>query len=122
MWRAGFVLSLSERISELDSLMLEPSDYEKEREAEVERFNTLAAAMITLKLVGGGPSLGIVRPVWDLVPLMDGNEVKEVLKNLPRGPEVRDVMDKQLEFLITNPGAKRTDVEEYLTRTFKEFL
>ena len=113
---------MSERISELDSLMLEPSDYEKEREAEVERFNTLAAAMITLKLVGGGPSLGIVRPVWDLVPLMDGNEVKEVLKNLPRGPEVRDVMDKQLEFLITNPGAKRTDVEEYLTRTFKEFL
>jgi hypothetical protein len=122
LWRAGFVLCLSERISQLDGLMLDPEDYEKEREAEVERFNTVAAAMITLKLFGGGEELGIVRPVWDLVPLMDGNEVKGVLKNLPRGPEVREVMDKQLEFLITTPGAKRRDVEEHLMCKFKQFL
>ena len=85
------------------------------------RFNTVAAAMIALKLIGSG-ALEPVRPVWDLVPLLDGNEVKKALKNLPRGPEVRDVMDKQLEFLITNPGATRCDVVEFLNDSFKEFV
>jgi len=143
---------LAEKLAELEGMSLDEEDYESEKDAEVERFNTLAAAMMTLKLISGGKGIkDRAVPVWDLVPLLDGNDVKAVLEKLPRGPEVKEVMEaqvrgskrrelpnsiicdkanpfaqpvrlSQLEFLIMTPGAAKHNVEVFLRDKFKDYV
>ncbi|CAM9861642.1 unnamed protein product [Choristocarpus tenellus] len=56
--------------------------------------------------------------VWDERPLFGGNEVAKILPRLPRGPMYRVVMQKQIEFMLKNPGATKEEGEAFLREEF----
>eukprot|EP00752_Nemacystus_decipiens_P012689 g11242.t1 len=59
--------------------------------------------------------------VWDLKPMFNGGEVKQILPNIPRGPAFSDVMDEQIKWMIENPSGSREEALEFIKIRFEEF-
>lgn len=47
--------------------------------------------------------------------------MQQVLPNLPKGPEFREVMEEQESWMISNPGASKVALVENLRARFPEY-
>lgn len=47
---------------------------------------------------------------------------KDVLKNIPRGPVFRDIMDEQVRWMILHPGGEKEHLNEHLKEYFPEYV
>lgn len=119
LWRAALILSISEQLVSIedDGLdytiegdVLDESQSEK-RQGIIERFDAFATAMQHVGVIG----------IWNEKPLIDGDAVRRVLPNVPRGPAFRDVMDEQRDWLIVHPGAGAPALEAHLRSSFPDY-
>ena len=53
--------------------------------------------------------------------MVDGQEIKQLLPYIPRGPALRDVMDEQERWITTHPGASKDPLIEHLGTVFSEY-
>jgi len=66
--------------------------------------------------------LGLIG-IWSEKPLMSGEDMKLlVLKRLPQGPAFRQVMDEQIVWMTTHPGASRMALIQHLQHVFTNFV
>ena len=119
LWRASLFLAMSEKIKDVlqDELdyVIEGDIYsfqEQMRQREIERFDSFATAMQQIGLVG----------IWGQKPLMDGDEVKKVLPNIPRGPVFRDIMEEQENWMTLHPCASGDILARHLEQKFPEYV
>mmetsp|Transcript_34270 Transcript_34270/g.102716 ORF Transcript_34270/g.102716 Transcript_34270/m.102716 type:complete len:129 (+) Transcript_34270:3878-4264(+) len=88
-------------------------DYEEVRRATVARYDAFAAALQQLGLIG----------IWSQRPLIDGVEMKsEVLRDIPKGPVFRDIMNEQERWMTTHPGGGRDALVKHMRETFPKFV
>jgi hypothetical protein len=88
------------------------SESQKERcQGVIEQYDAFAAALQQLGLVG----------IWSQKPLIDGGQLKEILPNIPKGPEFREVMDEQENWMTTHPGASKEALAKHLRTQFPEY-
>jgi hypothetical protein len=114
LWRAGFVLSLSERLADLPSLV-PTGDLELLQEAEereIGRYDALAAALVKLEL----------ERVWEEPPLVDGGQIMRVLGAVPKGPGFKQVVDAGWQWQLMHPEGTRAELEAWLKAEFPAFL
>lgn len=123
LWRAAFILSLSEELNAClqgdDSLeyaiegdVVDESRQELRR-GIIERYDIFAASLIRLGLIGNAS--------WNSKPLLDGDALKELLPNIPKGPTFREIMDEQADWMITHPGADSKALSAYLLELFPNY-
>ena len=118
LWRASLLLAISEELrfdnSEIE-YFIEGDVYHESREERrrgvLEKYDAVAAAMLTLGLLG----------VWDEKPLANGEHIKQVLGCIPKGPAFRDVMEEQTRWMTLHPGAPTSALEKHLQATFPNF-
>jgi hypothetical protein len=119
LWRAALILSISEQLVSIDDDgldytiegdVLDESQSEK-RQGIIERFDAFATAMQHVGVIG----------IWNEKPLIDGDAVRKVLPNIPRGPAFRDVMDEQRDWLVVHPGARVPALEAHLRSSFPDY-
>ncbi|CAB9512863.1 Putative CCA tRNA nucleotidyltransferase 2 [Seminavis robusta] len=119
LWRAALFLSLSEQLASLndgdhdyviEGDVLDESKEER-RQGIIEQYDVFAAALQQIGLIG----------IWGAKPLIDGQEMKDVLPYIPRGPAFRDVMDEQERWIVTHPGASKEPLAQHLAAAFPEF-
>lgn len=84
---------------------------EEQRLGIIEQYDTFAAALQQMGMIG----------IWDAKPLLDGDEVKQVLPNIPRGPAFKEVMDEQQRWLTTHPGSSKEPLVLYLQEVFNDY-
>jgi len=84
---------------------------EEQRQGIIEQYDTFATALQQIGLIG----------IWGAKPLVDGQEMKEVLPYIPRGPDFRYVMDEQERWMTTHPGAGKEPLIEHLRFAFADF-
>merc|ERR1712137_720954 len=115
LWRAALILSLSEQLVSLyresdyfieGDVMNESQD--ERRQGIIERYDAFAASLQQLGLIG----------IWNQKPLINGKEMQQVLPNLPKGPEFREVMEEQEHWMISHPGAGKEVLVEHLRARF----
>eukprot|EP00578_Thalassiosira_sp_NH16_P023731 CAMPEP_0181085772 /NCGR_PEP_ID=MMETSP1071-20121207/5401_1 /TAXON_ID=35127 /ORGANISM="Thalassiosira sp., Strain NH16" /LENGTH=764 /DNA_ID=CAMNT_0023167583 /DNA_START=122 /DNA_END=2416 /DNA_ORIENTATION=+ len=122
LWRAAFILSLSEQLVGWQNHQVEHvvCDAESFRETPEEvlcgimkKYDLFAAAMLQMGLVG----------IWKQRPLLDGGEIKTeaILPNLPHGPEFRSIMNAQMQWMIMHPGGSRETLVEHLKDIFPDY-
>lgn len=120
LWRAAFVLSLSEQLMswknyheiEEDTGDVVPMAPEEVVNDLLRKYDVFAAAMMQLGLVG----------IWNQEPMLNGDEIKKnILPNIPVGPIFRDVMDAQTQWIITHPGGSSEKLTEHLKSLFPDF-
>ncbi|GMI19315.1 hypothetical protein TeGR_g7787 [Tetraparma gracilis] len=114
LWRAGFVLSLSERLADLPSLV-PTGDLELLQEAEereIGRYDALAAALVKLEL----------ERVWEEPPLVDGGQIMRLLGAVPKGPGFKQVVDAGRQWQLMHPEGTRAELEAWLKAEFPAFL
>jgi len=119
LWRAALLLSLSEQLvhvfDDLDYTIegdtLDESRAER-RQGVIDQYDAFAVAMQRLGLVG----------IWGEKPLLDGGKVKKVLPKIPKGPAFRDVMEEQMHWMTSHPGADATLLVDHLERSFAEYV
>ena len=83
---------------------------EERRQGIIEQYDGFAAALQQIGLIG----------IWEMQPLVDGQEMKNVLPHIPPGPTFRDVMEEQERWMTTHPGAKKEPLIEHLKSVFPE--
>ena len=111
-WRAGLVLSLSQRLQQLNEILEDEAQYEMEEADEIQRNDTLEAAIIKLGLLN----------VHEQMPLIDGRELQTaVLRNIPRGPTFAAIVEKQMDWIIMHPAGEKQELAEFLMDEFKDF-
>lgn len=119
LWRAALMLSLSEQLASLNEGELDyaiegdviDESQEERRLGIIEQYDTFAAALQQIGLIG----------IWDSKPLVDGQELKQVLPYIPRGPAFRDVMDEQDRWMTTHPGASKEPMLGHLETSFSGY-
>jgi hypothetical protein len=118
LWRASLILAISEQLAALESDMsyaiegdIVDDSQDEQRRGIIESFDAFAAAWQQLGLIG----------IWHQEPLLDGEAVKKLLPQIPRGPAFRDVMDEQANWMISHPGAGVSALESYLVASFPTF-
>jgi len=84
---------------------------EERRKGIIQRYDAFAAALQQLGLIG----------IWSQKPLINGGEMQQVLPNLPKGPEFREVMEEQEYWMISHPGAGKEALVEDLRARFPEY-
>ena len=116
LWRAALILSLSEELNNATTQWQSSSsqygdsasslDYaiegdvvdetqEELRRGIIERYDIFAATLLRLGLIGS----------WETTkPLLDGGAVKKILTNIPKGPAFRQVVEEQMDWIVTHPG------------------
>ena len=119
MWRASLFLSISEELVQVEKkdggieytiegdVMHETQ--EERRQGVMERFDTFATALQQIGLIG----------LWNEKPMADGETVIQILPGLPKGPAFREVMDEQLHWMITHPGANMEALTKHLQAKFE---
>lgn len=120
LWRAALMLSLSEQLASLNDGELDyaiegdviDESKEERRQGIIEQYDTFAAALQQIGLIG----------IWGSTPLVDGQEMKELLPHIPRGPAFRDVMDEQESWMITHPGAQKDPLVYHLRTVFSDYF
>ena len=59
--------------------------------------------------------------IWEEKPLLSGNEIKNVLPRIPKGPAFRDVMEEQESWMILHPGASTDFLVKHLSEKFPDY-
>ncbi|PFH33663.1 tRNA nucleotidyltransferase/poly(A) polymerase family protein [Besnoitia besnoiti] len=80
--------------------------------ADVERFVALKKQI---------ESLGVAT-AHRLPPLCDGHKVKQLLKNLPKGPVFKEVLDDQVRWQLANPTGTAEECEAYLLTKYSAYV
>jgi tRNA nucleotidyltransferase (CCA-adding enzyme) len=120
LWRAALFLAISEelvRLEKQDGLEYAiegdviDETHSELRQGAMERFDSFAAALQQIGLIG----------IWNEKPVIDGDDLRKVLPSIPKGPAFREVMDEQLNWMITHPGADRKDIEAHLISTYPDY-
>lgn len=119
LWRAALFLSLSEHMMEQFQDDLEyaiegdviDESHEELREGEIERYDVFAMAMQKIGVIG----------IWEEKPLLSGNEVKNILPMIPKGPTFRDVMQEQERWMVLHPGASTDFLVKHLSEKFPDY-
>lgn len=124
LWRASLFLSISEELARAEQQTNGGIEYtiegdilhetqEERRQGIMERFDTFAAALQQIGLIG----------IWDEKPIADGNTImKHILPGLPKGPMFRNVMDEQWNWMIQHPGADIDALTKHLQIVFASFV
>lgn len=60
--------------------------------------------------------------VWDIKPVINGNEVLKTLPKLKKGQVVGQIMQKQIEWMIQNPNSGPEDAKQWLQNNYKDML
>jgi tRNA nucleotidyltransferase/poly(A) polymerase len=117
LWRAALFLAISEELVKMERLdgieyaiegdVIDES-HDERRQGVLERFDTFAAALQQLGLVG----------IWNEKPVADGNRISKILPWVPKGPIFREVMDEQMNWMVTHPGAGIESLEAHLKAAF----
>ncbi|KEP65822.1 UNVERIFIED_CONTAM: tRNA nucleotidyltransferase/poly(A) polymerase family protein [Hammondia hammondi] len=55
-------------------------------------------------------------------PLCDGHRVKTLLKNLPKGPLFKEILDEQIKWQLGHPAGTAAECEEYLTTKYSIYV
>lgn len=76
------------------------------------KYEALAREIEALGLVG----------VWDMKPLVDGNAMKEIFRNIPKGKAFTELMDAQKEWMLEHQEGTREQLVTHLTQEFQDFL
>jgi len=122
LWRAAFILSLSEQLSSLnhgdefdvaiEGDVIEQS-HEEIRQGIIDSYDAFAVSLMQLGLVG----------IWSERPLLNGVEVKsKVLRNIPKGPIFRHIMDDQIKWMRLHPGGNKDVLIRYLQDCYPDFV
>lgn len=118
LWRAGLMLALAEQLGSLEDNLeyaIEGDTFEESKEEKrqgiIERFDVFATALQRIGLIG----------VWNEKPLLDGDEIRNLLPKIPKGPAFRDVMDEQIRWMIAHPGSNKGALSVHLQQIFTEF-
>ena len=85
--------------------------HEELRQGDIQRYDAFATAMQNIGLIG----------IWGEKPLLGGNEVKEILPSIPKGPAFRDVMEEQEKWMILHPGASAEILVKHLAEKFPDY-
>jgi len=119
LWRAALILSLSEKLSSLgDDLdyAIEGDVFAESREefrlGYIERYDAFAASMMQLGLIGS----------WAQKPTICGSEMKTILTNIPKGAFFREVMDAQVDWMMTHPCGSKEALIQHLKDTFTSYV
>lgn len=122
LWRAAMVLSLSEQLAVIEgeelSYTIEGDVFEEAQEEKrigvVQTYDTFAASMLQLGLVG----------IWSQRPLIDGKEMKadNILPNIPKGPIFREIMDEQEDWMTTHPGGSKEALVRHMRESFHDYI
>jgi len=120
LWKAALFLAMSEHITEalqgeLDYVIegdIVDESQEELKQREIERYDSFATAMQQIGLVG----------IWGQKPLMDGDEVKQVLPNILHGPVFREIMEEQENWMTLHPCAGADILARHLEQTFPEYV
>lgn len=118
LWRAALFLSIAEQLVSLEDGLeysiegdtVDESRGERRR-GVIERFDVFAAALQQTSLIG----------IWNAKPLLDGERIKKVLPRIPRGPAFREVMDEQVNWMTTHPGAEADTLSSHLRECFPDY-
>lgn len=120
-WRPAIILSLSEQLSLVDQF--EPTYAiegdvvdkinEDLRQRIIFQYNTFATALVQLGLIG----------IWNQKPLIDGDQLKhkDILPNIKPGPVFREVIEEQMDWMITHPGGDKGSLIQHLQSVFPAF-
>jgi tRNA nucleotidyltransferase/poly(A) polymerase len=120
LWRASLFLSISEELVQVEQkdgieytiegdAMHETQ--EERRQGVMERYDTFATALQQIGLIG----------IWNEKPMADGETVLRILPALPKGPAFRDVMDEQVDWMVTHPGANLEALTKHLQAKFEMY-
>lgn len=60
--------------------------------------------------------------VWDVRPVVNGNELFHLLPRLKKGPQVGIIMNDQREWMIENPGKGKDDVHDWIKTKYAEYV
>jgi hypothetical protein len=85
---------------------------EEQRQGIIYQYDTFAASLQRLGLIG----------IWDRKPVIDGIEMKCILKNIPRGPAFREVMEEQEAWMTTHPGGGKEALAAHLKQVFVDYV
>jgi hypothetical protein len=118
LWRAALFLSIAEQLVSLEDGLeysiegdtVDESRGERRR-GVIERFDVFAAALQQTSLIG----------IWNGKPLLDGERIKKVLPRIPKGPAFREVMDEQVNWMTTHPGAEADTLSSHLRECFPDY-
>ncbi|CAM9378541.1 unnamed protein product [Pylaiella littoralis] len=102
LWRVALVLGLTGDLGTkaiLRRSSIRGRDDREEDAAVIAAYMSMARSIESMGLDG----------VWDLKPMFNGGEIKEILPKIPRGPAFSDVMDAQIEWMIDNPEGSREE-------------
>jgi hypothetical protein len=120
LWRASLFLSISEELVKaeqhdgieyaIEGDVLHETQEER-RQGVMERFDTFAAALQQIGLIG----------IWNEKPMADGEAVLKILPGIPKGPAFRHVMDEQLNWMTTHPGANIESLTKHLQTVFASY-
>lgn len=58
--------------------------------------------------------------VWDLKPVVNGNELGKLLPGMEKGPMIGKIMKNQVGWMIQNPGKSKEDMIEWIKKSFPE--
>jgi len=119
LWRAALFLSLSEHMNkQLEGEMeyaiegdIVDETHEELRHGEIDRYDALGTAMQRIGVIG----------IWEEKPLLSGNEIKQILPHIPKGPVFREVMDEQELWMALHPGASPEILSGHLLKIFPDY-
>jgi hypothetical protein len=84
------------------------------REGIIEKYDSFAAAILNLGLVG----------IWSEQPLVNGKDMisDSILPHVPKGPVFREIMDEQTNWMVTHPGGTTHGLVRHLREVFSEYI
>ena len=60
--------------------------------------------------------------IWGEKPLLDGQAIKKILPNIPKGPNFRDVTEAQETWMTLHPGAGVDFLVKHLQEKFPDYV
>lgn len=118
LWRPALILSLAERLVQLDFDIAIEEDVINQSQEEVRmgvlaQYDAFAASLIQLGLIG----------IWRRKPLINGDEMKKdhVLPGIPRGEIFREIMFEQNRWMTINPGVGKKSLIRHMRETYPYF-
>ncbi|CAN8074467.1 unnamed protein product [Agarophyton chilense] len=59
--------------------------------------------------------------VWDIKPMVNGNQLLKMLPKLKKGPILSVIMNQQIDWIIQNPGTGLEDISEWIIAKYKQY-
>lgn len=60
--------------------------------------------------------------VWDIKPVVNGNELSKILPKMKRGPLIGRVMKEQVDWMVEHPGKAKEDVVDWIKTKFSDLV